>query len=71
LFGRLEQEHLAADAGLAGVGRYGFGSKCERREVIMAPRSGAGLRDGVGRTERCANRDDLEILTLAGVAIAV
>jgi hypothetical protein len=25
----------------------------------------------VGRTERCANWDDLEILTLAGVAIAV
>jgi hypothetical protein len=25
----------------------------------------------MGRTEHCANRDDLEILTLAGVAIAV
>jgi GFO/IDH/MocA oxidoreductase family protein len=30
-------------------GRYGLDREGERREVIMAPRSGAGLRDGDGR----------------------
>jgi hypothetical protein len=30
----------AADAGFAGVGRYGNGSKEEPIEVVMAPRSG-------------------------------
>jgi hypothetical protein len=41
---------IAADAGFAGVGSERLESKDERREVIMAARSAAGLRDGVERT---------------------
>jgi hypothetical protein len=55
---------IAADAGFAGVGSYGIGSKAEPFEVVMAPQSGAGLRAAMGATLRCTNHVAAEPLNL-------
>jgi hypothetical protein len=54
-----------ADAGLAGGGSASAASATtEPNEVIMAPRSGAGLRWAMGATLRCANHVSAEALNL-------
>jgi hypothetical protein len=60
----LATQHLDADAGLAGVGRYGIEFKGEPAEVVMAPRSGAGLRAAMGGTLRCANHATIQAAAL-------
>jgi hypothetical protein len=61
----------AADAGFAGVGRYGPELKEKPIEVIMAPRSGAGLQlameaAGIDRNARAA---ELGVVLAAAAAV--